>query len=1242
MANADIFHDNITITNKNTGIIRLARNTNMNYFMGNIYINSIASGSVLIETQGSGKSILFPGKKILFGQSGFLKGLFGLYNFFHADSSEFNFTMSGTASLRISGTTTFYKKARIIAPFVIISGGVFNDSTYIEKTGAGDATGLGGAEFRKHVEFVNSGSSGSFYLGSQIPDKFLANVTLTNTNTGLLKIARNSGVNYFPGDIYVNSISTGNVWIETLLSGKSILAKGKNILIGKQGLSSGTFGISNFYMEDSLDFNFTLSGTAGFAVSGTTTFYKKVKVVAPNIYINGGIFQDSAYFEKTSFGQNNGTGGATFLKHVEIANSGSGIFYLGLGAPDIFQQNLTLTNKGTGQILIARNSTINYLGGNVIINSTTGGTVGIDSQTTGKAILASGKKIIIGNQGFTKGSFMLSNFFLEDSSDFNLTLSGSSTFIVSRTSTFYKKIKIQAPGISINGGIFHDSAYFEKSGSTHTGGGSGGAVFNKHVEFVNSGGGIFYVGTITPDVYNTDATFTVLGSGDLHIARNSSLNYFKGNIYVNSRGSGEILFNFTQTANLLLASGKKIETGKLGFSAGKLSLYNFTTEPSANINLNFTGTGSYYMNGGTYNGKLSVTSPEINLNGVVFKDSVFFNKTGSLNNNFIGPNTFEKPVKILVSNGNLYLGEGTYSTNTIFNFKDNINLSQLNSGKVHLAYNGAVANLEADLSIDALNAFPLIGYSGGQINFIGNKNHSLIYRDTLQINKMSVNKPEGKLLLNTSLKFVVSDSKIPSLNLVKGNINTGNSCVFITDGTILTGGSEQCFVEGKVKKTGASAFTFPIGKNGIYRPVTMSAPGNSSAAYEVEYFNSDPADRNNLGTSVKSISICEYYSFTRTGSYNVSFSPAWTNSCTRISDQTKVVYKNTVTGKWELLPGGSVTGTTAQGSFNTGVLTSYGLFTLTADGSLLLNSSALPARPFSLTSAGTDGETFVSGSAGTNSGMFSFDPAAAVVNVNFPAYNGYENITLNINISDGHIASVEAVAGGKIKYLKEESFSLLSDGTELQLNSLEYYPASIIINAVNVNPSVATVNDGDKIYTLTTGTPASEIVVHPPVPVTAWTSEIDISIPTGFNNKAGKIKVYMNKAGEVDRAEIFAFNQYLPLAKDFYSIKENKIIFHNEKEPVFNKEITNNLPDGISFDKAVTSKLIVNVQGLTVTSFSVKDKSDAVIFQHSSLPEWNGNNAAGAVAIAGSYRYEIVVVQDGTNYTFTGQLIFKP
>jgi hypothetical protein len=919
---------------------------------------------------------------------------------------------TGSTSFKISGMTDFDLKVKVIAPNIIISGGLFRDSAYFEKTGTGDDGGQGGFEFYKHVEFVHSAASGYLYLGNSQVNIFHDNVTFTNKSTGIISVARNVKINYFEGDIFVNSSMGGGVFIGTFGAGKSILSPGKKIKPGGLGIIAGTLGISNFFHADSSGFNFTLSGTSGFSVSGTTTFYQKVKVVAPNIYIDGGIFHDSVYFEKTSFGQNNGLGGATFFNHLEIANSGSGVFYLGTNTPDIFHQNITLTNKGIGQIYIARNSGVNYLRGNVFINSTTGGTVGIESLTTGKAILGSGKKIIIGNQGFDKGSFMLSNFFLEDSSDFNFTMYGSSTFNVKGTSTFYKKIKVVAPVITINGGIFHDSAYFERNSGIKTGAGNGGAVFNKPVEFVNSGSGIFYIGTMSPDLYNSDATYTTKGSGDIEIARNSSVNYFNGNIYVNSKGSGTIIFNRTETSTMILKSGKKMETGRIGFSAGKLSLNNFNTDASGNLNLAFTGTSSFYIKGGTFNGKLSVTSPDINLNGVIFKDSVYFNKTGSLSNNFIGSNSFEKPVKILVSNGNLYMGEATYSTNTIFNFKDNINLSQLNSGKLYLAYNGAIVNLEADLSIDAINVFPLIGYSGGQINFIGSKNHSLTYRDTLQINKMSVNKSEGKVLLNTSIKFLTSDSKIPLLNLVKGNINTGIGCVHITEGTVLTGSSALSFIEGKVKKTGASAFTFPVGKNGLYRPVTISAPGNTTASYEIEYFNSSPSDRDKLASSVKIISDCEYWSINRTPvSGNVSVKAEWTNSCTGISSSAKVAYKNTVTGKWEELSGAVLTGDKTAGSFQTPVLTAYGTFTFASDSPpVYLNTASLPSKPFRILGIGKDSEIFTSGSSGTNAGKVELFPSSYSGGITLDVLPDATSTGLKIflTFTAGSISKVEA------------------------------------------------------------------------------------------------------------------------------------------------------------------------------------------------------------------------------------------
>src|SRR5690606_13474573 len=98
----------------------------------------------------------------------------------------------------------------------------------------------------------------------------------------------------------------------------------------------------------------------------------------------------------------------------------------------------------------------------------------------------------------------------------------------------------------------------------------------------------------------------------------------------------------------------------------------------------------------------------------------------------------------------------------------------------------------------------------------------------------------------------------------------------LNHGAIVSNVSPSNFVNGKVRKIGNTAFTFPIGKAGVYRPVSISAPANVTDAFEVEYMDVAPMDPMSLASTLDHISMVEYWEVNRfTGSSTVDVSFTW-------------------------------------------------------------------------------------------------------------------------------------------------------------------------------------------------------------------------------------------------------------------------------------------------------------------------------------------------------------------------------
>jgi hypothetical protein len=173
---------------------------------------------------------------------------------------------------------------------------------------------------------------------------------------------------------------------------------------------------------------------------------------------------------------------------------------------------------------------------------------------------------------------------------------------------------------------------------------------------------------------------------------------------------------------------------------------------------------------------------------------------------------------------------------------------------------------------------------------------------------------------------------------VAGNIVTDAVNLLIMNaGSTVTAVSDAAYISGPLRKIGNTAFTFPIGKGGFYRPAGISAPGNVAHHFTAEYFGSDPHNSGYLDTekdpSILHISDCEYWTIDRTnGASNVfvtlSFKPYTGVGCSGVTDPTtlKVARWNGTT--WKDHGNGGTFGTTSGTVQSSAAVTAFSPFTL--------------------------------------------------------------------------------------------------------------------------------------------------------------------------------------------------------------------------------------------------------------------------------------------------------------------------
>jgi hypothetical protein len=135
-----------------------------------------------------------------------------------------------------------------------------------------------------------------------------------------------------------------------------------------------------------------------------------------------------------------------------------------------------------------------------------------------------------------------------------------------------------------------------------------------------------------------------------------------------------------------------------------------------------------------------------------------------------------------------------------------------------------------------------------------------------------------------------------------------------------------------MSKSGTIAFTYPLGRNGHYKPFSISAPAINTT-FKAMYANLDPSEIHSFSSKdslINDISTNEYWSFERTvGTANVSVSLYRDNmgcSYDSISNLKITAYNGST---WKDLGQGSTSGNDTLGTITTnGVATVYGIYTL--------------------------------------------------------------------------------------------------------------------------------------------------------------------------------------------------------------------------------------------------------------------------------------------------------------------------
>jgi hypothetical protein len=386
-----------------------------------------------------------------------------------------------------------------------------------------------------------------------------------------------------------------------------------------------------------------------------------------------------------------------------------------------------------------------------------------------------------------------------------------------------------------------------------------------------------------------------------------------GKLYADDSIYG-VSFSPTGAGSSILATGKTITVGSTGVF-GTLVLRNFTQ--LGNTSQNITLNGTCNMVSSTFNGGLTLNATVLLLASSNFKEVSTLNKTGNGSDFSQGGNHFFKSVTI----NNNATGGGilrmAIADGDIFD--ENVTLNT-NTGYIQMAYSDTT-DFKGNITIN--NSKVTFNNGVGLMKFSGALAQSLGGSSNYLISKIIINKTSFPLVLQ---KPMVIDSL---LNLQLGIIECDSTnSLTLKNNAQATGMGIQSYVDGYVKKIGNSAFTFPVGDEGEYRPVSISSPSNSSDVFGAQFIKEAQTYGDLLDTSLNYISTCNYWKINRhTGAANVNLTFDWFQpSCDVFKiDSTYLIYWNG--SSWVNRSMFYTTGNDSVGAFSSSSsITSYGIF----------------------------------------------------------------------------------------------------------------------------------------------------------------------------------------------------------------------------------------------------------------------------------------------------------------------------
>ena len=351
---------------------------------------------------------------------------------------------------------------------------------------------------------------------------------------------------------------------------------------------------------------------------------------------------------------------------------------------------------------------------------------------------------------------------------------------------------------------------------------------------------------------------------------------------------------------------------------------------TSNINGNFLN-----LAGSTVNMHLTISdSAYVQFNGTLIDQ---IQATDSIKQ--IGTGRFSINSNMTWSNLGVFIAE-----NSTTNFNGN---TVLNGTGMYQFHTVAIESNKTLNHVLPQNIF-ISGNFNNNGNFLAQTNNSVFNGNQSQfISGLNTSNFYNLVISNSSNMGIYLDTSI----FVAGNLNLIDSYVFsslsdkitLLDNATSSEGSDSSFVNGPITKVGNDLFTFPLGKNGEWRRLKMSAPANILSSFSAEYFLNASPFQANLNAPLGAVSNIEYWTLNRNiGTDQVMLDLYWENSVeSGILDCNELAFASYDGTNWNQIPATIVSSclSNSSGTINSQNLVSdYGIYSFGNLGNITVNN----------------------------------------------------------------------------------------------------------------------------------------------------------------------------------------------------------------------------------------------------------------------------------------------------------------